>query len=109
MNCDILLTSGLDPVATVLAAYKVYDSVDKRKHCINHLEDGGITPDETRKEPIKANTIDTASIGLAALGMKGVYGEWNEANEKRKETQNFQYECLSRGAQLELKRSPIYS
>lgn len=73
------------------------------------LEDGEITADEARKERIESNTIDAASIGLTALGIKGAYGEWKAANEKRQETQNFKHECLRRGVQHELKRNYRYS
>lgn len=109
MKRDMLLTSGLATVATVHAAHKVYGSLNKRKERMAQLEDGEITAEEARKERIKANTIDAASIGLAALGIKGAYGEWKEANEKRKETQNFKHECLLREAQRELKRNHRYS
>jgi len=109
MKRDLLLTSGLATAATVHAAHKVYESVNKRKQRMAQLEDGEITAEEARKERIKANTIDAASIGLAALGIKGAYGEWKEANEKRKETENFKHECLRREAQRELKRGRRYS
>lgn len=109
MKRDLLLTSGLATAATVHAAHKVYGSVNKRKQRVAQLEDGEITAEEARKERIKANTVDAASIGLAALGIKGAYGEWKEANEKRKETQNFKHECLRRGAQRDLKRGRRYS
>lgn len=109
MKRDMLLSSGLATVATVHAAHKVYGSLNKRKKRMAQLEDGEITAEEARKERIKANTIDAASIGLAALGIKGAYGEWKEANEKRKEAQNFKHECLLREAQRELKRNHRYS
>ncbi|KAJ5633470.1 hypothetical protein N7490_009809 [Penicillium lividum] len=109
MKRDMLLTSGLATVATIHAAHKVYGSVNKRKQRMNQLQDGEITLDEARKERIKANTIDAASIGLAALGIKGAYGEWKEVNEKRKETQNFKDECIRRARQRELRRNRRHS
>ncbi|KAJ5408070.1 hypothetical protein N7509_001953 [Penicillium cosmopolitanum] len=105
MDRDVLLTSGLATAATVHAAHKVYGSVNKRKQRAAQLEDGEITADEARKERIKANTIDAASIGLAALGIKGAYGEWKEANDNRKETQNFKHERYRHGEQRELERN----
>jgi hypothetical protein len=109
MKRDMLLTSGLATAATVHAAHKVYGSINKRKQRMAQLEDGEITADEARKERIKANTIDAASIGLAALGIKGAYGEWKEANEKRKEAEEFKHERLRRGVKRELKRNRRYS
>ncbi|KAJ5560187.1 hypothetical protein N7513_002586 [Penicillium frequentans] len=69
---------------------------------MNQLEDGEVTADEAHEEHIKPNTIDEASIGLTALGIKGAYGEWKSVNKKRLETQNFKHECLRRGVQHEL-------
>ncbi|KAJ5974226.1 hypothetical protein N7481_011436 [Penicillium waksmanii] len=109
MERDVLLTFGLVTAATVHAAHKVYGSVNKHKQRVAQLEDGEVTADEARKERIKANTIYAVSIGLAALGIKGAYGEWKEANENRKETENFKHECFRRGKQRELKRNRRYS
>lgn len=84
---DMMLTSGLATAASVHAAHRVYGSFNKRKRRTTRLEDGEITADEARRERIRANTIDAASLGLAALGITGAYGKWKEANE-RPETQS---------------------
>ncbi|KAJ5098937.1 hypothetical protein N7532_005938 [Penicillium argentinense] len=105
MRRDMLLTSGLATVASIHAAHGVYGSVNKRKLRMKQLKEGEITPEEARKQRIKANTLDAASIGLAALGIKGAYGEWKEVNEKRKENNNFQHECVRRAMKRELKRN----
>ncbi|KAJ5379223.1 hypothetical protein N7509_012342 [Penicillium cosmopolitanum] len=105
MRRDMLLTSGLATVATIHAGHSVYGSVNKRKERMAQLKSGEISAEEARKQRMKANVLDAASIGLAALGLKGAYGEWKEVNEKRKETNNFQHECVRRAMRRELKRN----
>jgi hypothetical protein len=79
--------------------------MEKRKKRMQQLDDGEITAEEARKRRMKANTMDAVSIGLAALGIKGAYGEWKEVNEKRKETSHFREECAHRAAKREMKRA----
>ncbi|KAJ5489327.1 hypothetical protein N7539_004217 [Penicillium diatomitis] len=105
MKRDLLLTSGLATVATIHAAHSAYTSVEKRKKRMEQVKAGEITADEARKRRMKANTVDAVSIGLAALGIKGAYSEWKEANEKRKETRHFQEECAERRIKREMRRS----
>ncbi|OKP12173.1 hypothetical protein PENSUB_2333 [Penicillium subrubescens] len=101
---DMLLTSGLATVATIHAAHGVYGGIQKRKERMQQVKDGEITQEEARKRRIKANTIDAFSVGLAALGIKGAYGEWKEVNEKRKETKHFRDECAQRAIKREMRR-----
>lgn len=103
MKRDMMITSGLATVATIHAAHGLYGGVQKRKERMKQLEEGEITPQEARKRRIKANTMDAVSIGLAALGIKGAYGEWKEVNEKRKETSNFQHECSERKVRRQMR------
>ncbi|EPS32172.1 hypothetical protein PDE_07132 [Penicillium oxalicum 114-2] len=105
MKRDLLLTSGLATVATIHAAHGAYQSVEKRKKRMEQVKKGEISPEEARRRRLKANTVDAVSIGLAALGIKGAYGEWKEANEKRKETEHFRDECAQRKAKREMRRS----
>lgn len=105
MRRDMLLTSGLATVATIHAGHSVYGSVNKRKKRLEQVKTGEISPEEARKQRMKANALDVASIGLAALGIKGAYGEWKEVNEKRKESNNFHNECVRRAMKRELKRN----
>ncbi|CAI7675719.1 unnamed protein product [Penicillium manginii] len=105
MKRDMLLTSGLATVATIHAGHSVYGSVNKRKKRMAQLKSGEISAEEARKQRMKANALDVASIGLAALGIKGAYGEWKEVNEKRKETSHFQEECMRRAMKRELRRN----
>lgn len=93
---DMMLTSGLATVATIHAAHGVYGGVQKRKQRLKELEEGKITAEEARKRRMKANTMDAFSIGLAALGIKGAYGEWKEVNDKRKENSHFKHKCAER-------------
>ncbi|KAG0155401.1 hypothetical protein PDIDSM_978 [Penicillium digitatum] len=102
---DMLITGGLASVATIHAAHSLYNGVEKRKERMHQLKEGEITPEEARKLRMKANTKDAVSIGLAALGIKGAYGEWKEVMEKRKETAHFQEECLQRAAKRERRRA----
>lgn len=102
---DMLLTSGLATVATIHAAHNVYGGIQKRKERMQQVKDGEITAEEARKRRIKANTMDAFTVGLAAVGIKGAYGEWKEVNEKRKETKHFRDECAQRAAKREMRRS----
>ncbi|KGO78114.1 hypothetical protein PITC_041450 [Penicillium italicum] len=102
---DMLLTGGLASVATIHAAHNVYSGIEKRKERMKQLKEGEITPEEARKRRMKANTKDALSIGLAALGIKGAYGEWKEVMEKRKENAHFQEECFQRAAKRERRRA----
>ncbi|KAJ5113590.1 hypothetical protein N7456_002124 [Penicillium angulare] len=105
MKRDMLVTGGLATVATIHAAHNVYGGIEKRKKRQEQLKEGEITAEEAHKRKIKANTLDAVSVGLAALGIKGAYGEWKEVNEKRKEHQHFQKECEERARKRMLKRS----
>ncbi|KAJ5589158.1 hypothetical protein N7537_011836 [Penicillium hordei] len=102
---DMLITGGLASVATIHAAHGLYGSMEKRKERMQQLKEGEITPEEARKRRMKANTKDAVSIGLAALGIKGAYGEWKEVMEKRKENTTFQEECVQRAARRERRRA----
>jgi hypothetical protein len=67
------LTAGLATVATIHAAHNVYQSVVKRKARKKAVEEGEMSPEEERKLKAKARLQDVASIGIAALGIKGAY------------------------------------
>ncbi|KAJ5714103.1 uncharacterized protein N7483_011284 [Penicillium malachiteum] len=109
MQRDMLVTGGLATVATIHAAHSVHSGIEKRKKRLKELEEGKITPEEARKRKIKANTLDAASVGLAALGIRGAYKEWQEVNEKRKEHHEFQKECEERAKKRLLKRSQSHA
>lgn len=90
------LTAGLAAVATIHAAHGVYSSMEARDK--RHLEvlKGEMSPEEARKKKNKARLQDAAAIGIAALGIKGAYSEWQEVQESRKEMGELQKERAER-------------
>ena len=81
-----LLTAGLATVATIHAAHNIYQSMEKREARHKAVQEGEMTPEEARKLKAKATLQDAASVGIAALGIKGAMSEIKEANELRHET-----------------------
>jgi hypothetical protein len=47
------------------------------------VAEGEMTPEEARKKQTKAWVQDAAAVGIAALGIKGAFSEWNEMKEHR--------------------------
>ena len=84
-----LVTAGLASVATIHAAHSVYQSMEGRKKRQAEVKAGEMTLQEAKKKKNKARLQDAASIGIAALGIKGAYGEWKEMKEQRDETKEF--------------------
>jgi hypothetical protein len=91
-----MLTAGLATVASVHAAHSVMKGIEARKKRRQELREGKITPEEARKRRMKADLMDAASVGLAALGIKGAIGEWKEVHEKYREHQDFAKKCQER-------------
>lgn len=79
------LTAGLAAVATIHAAHSVYASMAERDKRHLALAQEKISEKEARKLRNKARLQDAAAIGIAALGIKGAYSEWQEVQEHRKE------------------------
>ena len=90
------LTAGLAAVATIHAAHNVYSSMEARDKRHEEVARGEITPEEARKLKNKARLQDAASIGIAALGIKGAYSEWKEVQEHRHELAEQQKSRLER-------------
>ncbi len=84
-----LLTAGLATVATIHAAHNIYQSMEKREARHKAVEEGEMTPEEARKLKTKAMLQDVASVGIAALGIKGAISEIKEANSIRHECREF--------------------
>ena len=84
-----LITAGLATVATIHAAHNIYQSMEKREARHKAVQEGEMTPEEARKLKAKATLQDAASVGIAALGIKGAISEIKEANEMRHETKEF--------------------
>lgn len=91
------LTGGLATVATIHAAHNVYQSMEKREERRHALKEGEISQQQAKSEKNKARLQDAASIGIAALGLKGAYSEWKEMREYNHEMRE-QKEKLERHA-----------
>ncbi len=78
-----LLTAGLATIATIHAAHGVYSSMEAHESRHKMVADGTMSPEEARKQQTKAWVQDAASVGIAALGIKGAFSEWKEMNEQR--------------------------
>lgn len=79
-----LITAGLATVATIHAGHNVYQSLEKREARRKALKEGDISQAQAKREKNKARMQDAASIGIAALGIKGAYSEWQEMREHHK-------------------------
>ena len=91
-----LITGGLASVATIHAAHSVYHSVHARKVRKKALREGEISPEEARKKKNKDRLQDAASVGIAALGIRGAISEWKELKESREEHLKFEEERQKR-------------
>lgn len=79
-----LITTGLAAVATIHAANNVYGSMGQRDARHRAVKEGKLSPEEARKLKTKALLQDAASVGIAALGVKGAISELKEAREQAK-------------------------
>ena len=80
-----LLTAGLATIATIHAAHSVWQSAEKHDLRVKELRKGEISKAEAKKQRNRGYLQDAASVGIAALGMKGAMSEWMEAKEHREE------------------------
>ena len=90
-----IITGGLATVATIHAAHNVYQSIEKREARKQALKEGDITKEQAGRMKNKNRMQDAASIGIAALGIKGAYSEWKEMKEMNSE-HNEEMEKLKR-------------
>ena len=86
------LTGALAAVATIHAAHSVYSSMEARDKRHKEVEEGKMTAEDARKKKNKARLQDAAAIGIAALGIKSAYSEWQEVQENRQELAEAQEE-----------------
>lgn len=91
-----LITSGLATVATIHAAHGVIKNLEAQKKRHEAVKSGTISKEQERTMQRKADLKNLASIGLAALGIKGAIGEWKEVQEQRKEHKEFEHKCQER-------------
>ncbi|ROV97656.1 hypothetical protein VSDG_04583 [Cytospora chrysosperma] len=87
-----LITTGLAAVATIHAAHNVYQSMEKRNTRHKAVKEGRLSPEEAKKLKSKALLQDAASVGIAAMGIKGAIAELKEARELSHEVSEFQHE-----------------
>ncbi|KAK1688179.1 hypothetical protein BDP55DRAFT_726575 [Colletotrichum godetiae] len=87
-----VITTGLAAVATIHAAHGVYQSMEKRNSRQKAVREGRLSPEEAKKLKTKALVQDAASVGIAALGIKGAWSELKEAKEMTHECKEFQHE-----------------
>lgn len=93
-----VVTGALATVATIHAGHSIYQSMEKRESRRKALKEGDISPAEARREKNRARLQDAASVGIAALGIKGAYSEWNSVRGERKEAKE-KKEALERHKQ----------
>ncbi|KAK2799935.1 hypothetical protein FQN50_008328 [Emmonsiellopsis sp. PD_5] len=87
-----IVATSLATIATVHAGHTVVKSLEKRKQRNVQLREGEISPDEARRQRMKNNMKDVASVGIAALGVKSAVDEWKEAAEHHEENRSFNRE-----------------
>ncbi|PWY81929.1 hypothetical protein BO70DRAFT_362355 [Aspergillus heteromorphus CBS 117.55] len=92
----MLVKSGLAAVATIHAAHNIHESMEKHKKRAEQVREGEITAEEARHRRIKGQLGDVASVGLAALGIKGAVGEWKHVKEAQRERMEFAKGCDER-------------
>ncbi|TEA16548.1 hypothetical protein C8034_v010199 [Colletotrichum sidae] len=100
-----VITTGLAAVASIHAAHGVYQSMEKRNARQKAVREGRLSPQEAKKLKSKALLQDAASVGIAALGIKGAWSELKEAKEMTHECKEFQHEkALRHQKRLERQR-----
>ncbi|POR36496.1 Uncharacterized protein TPAR_03312 [Tolypocladium paradoxum] len=99
-----ILTAGLATVATIHAAHGVYQSMEKRRARQKAVKEGRLSPDEAKKLKTKAMMQDAASVGIAALGIKGAIEELKEVKEMTHECKEFKQEKVRRHERREEER-----
>jgi hypothetical protein len=91
-----LVTTGLAAVATIHAAHEVYSSMEKRNARRKAVKEGRLSETEAKKLKTKAIMQDAASVGIAAMGIKGAISEMKEAKELTQECKHFNEEKARR-------------
>ncbi|KAJ4408635.1 hypothetical protein N0V85_004213 [Neurospora sp. IMI 360204] len=85
-----MITTGLAAVATIHAAHNIYQSVEKHGVRKKAVREGKLSPEEAKKLRQRTLVQDAASVGIAALGIKGAISEMKEAREVMHETHEWQ-------------------
>lgn len=92
MRGKSIITSGLAAVATIHAAHGVYQSYEKRQKRQKAVKEGRLTEAEASHLRKKALLQDAASVGIAALGVKGAISEMKEAKELNDQCKEFKHQ-----------------
>jgi hypothetical protein len=93
-----LSSAALAAVASIHAAHSIKETKAKRDERHKAVVEGKISPEEARKMKTKATLKDLASIGIAAYGAKGAFGEWKKLREEH-------IECKSHDEKVAEKRA----
>ncbi|KID86293.1 hypothetical protein MGU_06435 [Metarhizium guizhouense ARSEF 977] len=99
-----VITTGLATVATIHAAHEVYQSMEKRNARQRAVKEGRLSTAEAKKLKTKAIMKDAASVGIAAMGIKGAIEEMKEAKEMTHECKVFKQEKALRHQRREERR-----
>ncbi|KAG6019510.1 hypothetical protein E4U41_003193 [Claviceps citrina] len=99
-----IITTGLATVATVHAAHNIFQSMEKRSARQRAVKEGRLSATEAKTLKAKALMTDAASVGIAALGIRGALEEMKEAKEMAHECRVFQEERALRHAKREQRR-----
>ncbi|OAQ64235.1 hypothetical protein VFPPC_05545 [Pochonia chlamydosporia 170] len=99
-----IITTGLATVASIHAVHGVYQSVGKRNARQRAVKEGRLSPAEAKKLKTKAIMKDAASVGIAAMGIKGAIEEMKEAKEMTHECKVFKQEKALRHEKREKRR-----
>lgn len=104
-----VLTTGLATIATIHAAHGVYQSMEKRNARHRAVKEGILSPDQASMLKKKAIMQDAASIGIAALGIKGAVSELKEAKDLSHECKQWKEEKVRRHQKRleKLQRQPL--
>ncbi|UKZ78008.1 hypothetical protein TrVFT333_005742 [Trichoderma virens FT-333] len=91
-----VITTGLAAIATVHAAHGVYKSMEQRKARKEAVKEGLLSSQEAKKLRAKAIMQDAASVGIAAIGIKGALSELKEARDMTHECKEWKSEKVRR-------------
>ncbi|KAM0563879.1 hypothetical protein ACHAPJ_000085 [Fusarium lateritium] len=99
-----VITTGLAAVATIHAAHEVYSSMEKRNARHKAVKEGRLSEGDAKKLKTKAIMQDAASVGIAAMGIKGAISEMKEAKELTQECKKFKQDKARRHEKREQRR-----
>jgi hypothetical protein len=102
-----IITAGLATVATIHAGHSVYQSYEKRDQRRKQVKEGKMSPEEAKKLKNKGRLQDAAAIGIAALGIKGAYSEWQEMREHNSEMNEYKEKMQRHREKREARRQKL--